>query len=145
MSGRGQEDPFPVERFSWVHPESPAAERWRELRAGGDVEALRRYEEVLGGPPGFCASGWRAEQDVSEHFPHVRADSRAAYNWRKLRDRGDGAGLRALEEVLERAGSAAEVRALRFCGCGCGRLDVGAALERLDAPGRDLGIHPEEP
>lgn len=68
---------------------------------------------------------------LADRFPHVPPDRRAAFNWHLLRRKGDAEGLAALEEELARAETEAEVRALRFCGCGCGRLHLGPALERL--------------
>lgn len=134
-------DSFPADRFSWIDPDSPAARHWRELRDEGDEEALRRYEEMLGGPPGFCESGWRSEQDVAEHYDHVPPYSPAAESWRKLKAKGDGAGLKRLEERIEELETVDEVRALTFCGCGYARLSFGESKlfrEAAEDPGELL-------
>lgn len=68
---------------------------------------------------------------IHEKFPHVPEGSKAARNWRRLRERGDLAGLRALEDTLEGLSTPAEVRALPFCRCGCGRLSLSMHLDDL--------------
>lgn len=83
----------------------------------------------------------RDGQDVTERFPLARGTS-AALHWRRLEAKGDGAGLEALEAALEAATSAAEVRALRFCRCGCHRLSMIGVLDRAwKREERARGLH----